>query len=153
VGALFAVGLMRMTPLPELMLANPPAHLQPLQTTRPAPRRGQKTVRSLHRKTERKPSEITLNSGEGLRAAYYVEDDPASYSSLKQHIHQIDLLFPDWIHVLTPDGALTSFSMDNRRFDVVDATGVHGVDHEQRGARTIAAAGHDRAPAEAFPLV
>ena len=48
---------------------------------------------------------MTLNSGEGLRAAYYVEDDPASYSSLKQHIHQIDLLFPEWLHVVTPDGA------------------------------------------------
>src|SRR5205823_3543993 len=91
VGALFAVGLMRMTPLPELLLATPPPHLQPLQTFPTAPRKGSKSVRSLHRKTGRKPSDITLNSGEGLRAAYYVQDDPASYSSLKEHIRQIDL--------------------------------------------------------------
>jgi len=44
-----------------------------------------------------KPGDVPLNSGEGLRAAYYVEDDPASYSSLKQHISQIDLLFPEWL--------------------------------------------------------
>ena len=106
-----------------------------------------------HRKTTKKASEITLNSGEGLRAAYYVEDDPASYSSLKQHIRQIDLLFPEWIHVVTTDGALTSYSLDNRAFRVVDAAGVHGVDHEQKVARAIAAAGQDTTPAEIFPLV
>ena len=150
---LFVIGLVRMTPLPELLLATPKRNFSALQLEAAPARGGQKPRRSAHRKTDLKPSEITLNSGEGLRAAYYVEDDPASYSSLKQHIHQIDLLFPDWIHVLTPDGALTSFSMDNRRFDVVDATGVHGVDHEQRVARTIAAAGNDTSPAEVFPLV
>ncbi len=37
---------------------------------------------------------------------------PASYSSLKQHINQIDLLFTDWLHVVTPDGVLTSYSIE-----------------------------------------
>ncbi|HEY4380657.1 MAG TPA: glycosyltransferase [Acidobacteriaceae bacterium] len=154
VGVLFVIGLLRMTPLPELFLASQKPHLSPLQleATR-APRGGQKPRRSAHRKTDLNPSDITLNSGEGLRAAYYVEDDPASYSSLRQHIRQIDLLFPDWIHVLTTDGTLSSFSMDNRRFDVVDAKGVHGVDHEQRVAHTIATAGDDVSPTEVFPLV
>ena len=32
VGVLFAIGLMRMTPLPELFFATPPSHLRPLQT-------------------------------------------------------------------------------------------------------------------------
>ena len=54
------------------------------------------------------------------------------------------------IHVVTPDGALTSYSRDNRAFAVVDATGVHGVDHERRVAHVIAAAGEDT---EIFPLV
>ena len=69
----------------------------PSTTTRrcpdPSPRDA-KTVRPARRKTDRKPSDIPLNTGEGLRAAYYVQDDPASYSSLKEHVHQIDLLFP-----------------------------------------------------------
>jgi peptidoglycan-N-acetylglucosamine deacetylase len=150
VGVLFAIGLMRMTPLPELLLATPPSHLSPLQTAPTPARGGQKPT---HRKTTKKASEITLNSGEGLRAAYYVEDDPASYSSLKQHIRQIDLLFPEWIHVVTPDGTLTSYSIDNRPFQVVDAAGVHAVDHEQKVARAIASAGQDITPAEIFPLV
>jgi cellulose synthase/poly-beta-1,6-N-acetylglucosamine synthase-like glycosyltransferase/peptidoglycan/xylan/chitin deacetylase (PgdA/CDA1 family)/spore germination protein YaaH len=153
VGVLFVIGLMRMTPLPELLFATPPAHLSPLPTVATPARGGQKPVHPTHRKTTKKPSEITLNSGEGLRAAYYVEDDPASYSSLKQHIRQIDLLFPEWIHVVTTDGALTSYSLDNRPFHVVDAAGVHGVDHQDRVAHAIAAAGEDTTPAEIFPLV
>jgi cellulose synthase/poly-beta-1,6-N-acetylglucosamine synthase-like glycosyltransferase/peptidoglycan/xylan/chitin deacetylase (PgdA/CDA1 family)/spore germination protein YaaH len=149
VGTLFMIGLLRMTPLPELLLATPKRNWIPLPIEAPA-KPSQKTHRAPHRRTNRKPSEIPLNSGEGLRAAYYVEDDPASYSSLKQHIKQIDLLFPWWIHIVTPDGTLTSYSLDNRPYDVVDAGGVHPVDHERRVARTIAAAGEDT---EIFPMV
>ncbi len=148
VGVLFVIGLLHMTPLPELLLATPKRNISALKVEPARP--GQKLRRSPHRKTDLKPSQVTLNSGEGLRAAYYVEDDPASYSSLKQHIHQIDLLFPEWLHVVTPDGALISYSLDNRAFAVVDAAGVHGVDHERRVAHTIAAANEDT---EIFPLV
>ncbi len=80
-----------------------------------------------------------------------MEDDPASYSSLRQHIHQIDMLFPEWLHVVTPDGGLTSYTIDNRPYPVVDEAGVHEVDHEHkvrtrhRGARTWTP--------EIFPLV
>jgi len=151
VGVLFVIGLMRMTPLPELLLSTQKRNYSPLQL---APSRNTgKTHRSAHRKTDKKPSEIELNSGEGLRAAYYVEDDPASYSSLKQHVRQIDLLFPEWIHIVTPDGGLTSYSLDLRPFHVVDSSGVHGVDHENRVAHAIASAGDDTTPTEIFPLV
>src|ERR1017187_6214191 len=153
VGVLFVIGLMRMTPLPELLLSTPKHNRSPLPVDAVPSKSIQKLRRSAHRKTDLKPSEITLNSGEGLRAAYYVEDDPASYSSLKQHINQIDLLFPEWIHIVTPDGTLTSYSLDNRPFAVVDAAGVHGVDHEQRVAHAIASAVNDATPAEIFPLV
>jgi hypothetical protein len=89
VGVVFVIGLVRMTPLPELLLNTPKRSFSALRVE-PIPARGAlKPRRPLHRKTDLKPSEITLNSGEGLRAAYYVEDDPASYSSLRQHIHQM----------------------------------------------------------------
>ena len=148
VGVLFIIGLIHMTPLPELLLA-PPKHNFSALKVEPATPIG-KLRHSPHRKTDLKPSEVILNSGEGLRAAYYVEDDPASYSSLKQHIHQIDLLFPEWIHIVTADGSLTSYSPDNRAFAVVDEDGVQPVDHERRVAHVIAAAGEDT---EVFPLV
>ena len=144
VGAVFVVGLVRMTPLPELLLQTPKRNLNPLQLESLPVRGAQKPhTPSAHRKTTKKPSEITLNSGEGLRAAYYVEDDPASYSSLKQHIHQIDYLFPEWLHIVTPDGSLTSYSLDHRAFAVLEGGRVHAVDHENRVAHTIQAANED----------
>jgi hypothetical protein len=153
VGVVFAIGLVRMTPLPELLLQTPKRKLAPLQLEATPARGAQKPRTPTHRRTTLKPSDVPLNSGEGLRAAYYVEDDPASYSSLKQHIHQIDLLFPQWLHIVTPDGALTSYSLDNRPFAVVDRDGVHRVDHENRVGRTVASAASDPTPPEIFPLV
>ncbi len=149
--AVFLVGLLRMKPLPELSLQPYKRNYRTLANTRPpALKPGQKLRHSAHRKTDRKPSDVPLNSGEGLRAAYYVEWDPASYSSLKQHIKQIDLLFPEWLHVVTPEGNLTSFTIDNRPFAVVDDSGVHPVDQESKVARTIAA---NHVDTEVFPLV
>ena len=151
VGVLFTVGLLQMKRLPELLLPTQKRNYRTL-TNPPAveTRAGQKLHRAAHRKTDRKPSDIPFNSGEGLRAAYYVEDDPASYSSLKQHVKQIDLLFPEWLHMVTPDGSLTAYSIDNRPYPVVDAGGVYPVDRENRVARVIAEAHEDT---EVFPLV
>ena len=148
---LFLIGLLRMKPLPELLLEAPKRNYRALATP-PVPvlKPGQQLHRSAHRKTDLSPSDVPLNSGEGLRAAYYVDWDPASYSSLKQHIKQIDLLFPEWLHVIGPDGGLTSYTVDNRPYAVVDGGGVHPVDRENKVARTIAGAGVD---AEVFPLV
>ena len=150
-GTFFVVGLLRMKPLPELVLGASKRSYSALPI-RPVSARDAHKKRSAHRRTDRKPSEIVLNSGEGLRAAYYVEDDPASYSSLKQHIRQIDLLFPEWIHIVTADGSLTSYTIDNRPFPVVDGSGVHAVDHERKVAHAIAE-NQDQTPAEIFPLV
>jgi hypothetical protein len=60
-------------------------------------------------------SDIPFNTGEGLRAAYYRPDNAASYSSFKEHVHQIDILFPVWLHVSEPDGNLMAESNDDRR--------------------------------------
>jgi peptidoglycan-N-acetylglucosamine deacetylase len=150
-GSVFVVGLLRMKPLPELFLQIPKRNFRSLATqTTPLTKPEQKLHRSAHRKTDLKPSDVPLNEGEGLRAAYYVEWDAASYSSLKQHIKQIDLLFPEWLHVVTPDGHLTAYTIDNRAFPVVDGGGVHSVDQENKVARTIAA---NRVDTEVFPLV
>src|SRR6516165_9377230 len=59
------------------------------------------------RRGNRPPSQTVLNSDdEGVRAAFYVPWDEASYASLKEYSAQIDLLFPEWLHVITPDGRL-----------------------------------------------
>jgi cellulose synthase/poly-beta-1,6-N-acetylglucosamine synthase-like glycosyltransferase/peptidoglycan/xylan/chitin deacetylase (PgdA/CDA1 family)/spore germination protein YaaH len=146
---IFLVGLLRMKPLPELLLQTQKRNFHTL-ANQPTLKPGQKLHRSAHRKTDLKPSDVPLNSGEGLRAAYYVDWDAASYSSLKQHIKQIDLLFPEWLHVVTPDGSLTSYTSDNRPFAVIDNAGVHGVDMADKVARTIAV---NHVDTEVFPLV
>ncbi|HTV10182.1 MAG TPA: glycosyltransferase [Candidatus Aquilonibacter sp.] len=151
VGILFIVGLLRMRPMRGLdlqsatkryrALSNPPA---PELTPR------EKLHRSAHRKTDLKPSDVVLNTTEGLRAAFYTDVDPASYASLKEHIKEIDLLFPEWLHVITPNGTLTAFSSDNTPFPVVDSSGVHGVDPQNKVAKVINDAREDT---EIFPMV
>src|SRR5215468_2941848 len=144
-GTIFLIGLIRMRPLPELMLAQQKRNYRTL-----AQQKNLKLRRSAHRKTDIKPSDVPLNSGEGLRAAYYVEDDPASFSSLRQHIAQIDLLFPEWLHVVTPDGGLTGYTIDNRPYPVVSGNNVQPVDREGKVARTIA---ENHVNLDVFPLV
>jgi spore germination protein YaaH len=101
------------------------------------------------RKSDRKPSEIPLNSGEGLRAAYYIQDDPASYASLKEHIHQIDLLFPQWLHATSPAGNLMATNNDtHREYPVVEGSTVHDPDEGDKVKRVIQAAKEDT---EVFP--
>jgi peptidoglycan-N-acetylglucosamine deacetylase len=146
-GSVFVVGLMRMKPLPELFLKAQKRNYRAL-TNEAA--NAAKLRRSAHRRTDVKPGDVPLNSGEGLRAAYYVEDDPASYSSLKQHIAQIDLLFPEWLHVITPDGKLNAYALDNSPYAVIDRGTVRPVDREAKVARTVAA---NHVNLDIFPLV
>ncbi len=153
VGVIFIFGLLRVKPMQELLLPSTPHNYRALiQPPAPVLKSSLKLRRSAHRKTDVRPSDVTLNSGEGLRAAYYVDWDPASYSSLKQHIKQIDLLFPEWLHMITTDGTLTGYTVDNHPFDVVDEqdSRVRNVDHENKVARVIADAHVDT---EVFPLV
>src|SRR6201993_881264 len=82
-----------------------------------------------HRKSKTAPSQVTLNAEEGIRAAFYVPYDAASFSSLREYAHQIDLLFPAWLQVLTPDGHLQAEDpLTNKFFDVVQGPTVHTVD-------------------------
>jgi hypothetical protein len=83
----FIFNVLRNQHLPELLLPTPRHNYKALPE-RSLVLHGVRSQRLARRKTERKPSEIPLNSGEGLRAAYYVADDPASYSSFKEHVHQ-----------------------------------------------------------------
>src|SRR5277367_166605 len=135
-GSVFVIGLVRMKPLPELFLQVQKRRYRALVNPSTA---ADKLRRSAHRRTDVKPGDVPLNSGEGLRAAYYVEDDPASYSSLKQHISQVDLLFPEWLHVITPDGKVQAYSPDNTPYHLIDHGTVHQVDREAKVARTVAA--------------
>src|ERR1700756_3330667 len=55
-----------------------------------------------------------------LRAAFYVSWDASSFASLKKHYKDIDVLIPDELHAVTPDGALTI--VDYERYQTVKAS-------------------------------
>ncbi|MES2392230.1 MAG: glycosyl hydrolase family 18 protein, partial [Acidobacteriota bacterium] len=71
-------------------------------------------------------------------------------TTVYKHVKQIDILFPEWLHVLNPNGSLTAYNSDNAPFAVIDSAGVHGVDRENKIVHTIQAAKEDT---EIFPLV
>jgi len=126
--AVFIFNVLRFQQLPELLLPTPKHNYKALPD-QSLLLRGAKNQRPTHRKTARKPSEIPFNTGEGLRAAYYVPDDPASYSSLKEHVRQLDLLFPEWLHVDAPQGTLLAINGESHReYPVVDGATVHDPD-------------------------
>jgi peptidoglycan-N-acetylglucosamine deacetylase len=114
--------------LPELLLQAPKHNYKAISDRTPLLRGSR--VSPPRRKTTRRPSDIPLNTGEGLRAAYYVPDDATSYSSFKEHVHQIDMLFPQWLHVYPPSATLmgASGSQTVREYPVIDGNTVHDPD-------------------------
>ena len=112
-------------PLPQTLL---PAQTRNLRALKQREHRKRTHVKGSHRKTRAPGSEVVLNVDEGIRAAYYVTWDAASFVSLKEYYPQIDLLFPEWLHVLTPDGNIQSVDENNRQFSVVQAGHVHTPD-------------------------
>ncbi len=122
--AYFVYSVMRDASLPQIVL--PDVHRQ-IKALKEKEKKHAKPVIH-HRKSSAPPSEVVLNSGEGIRAAFYVNWDPASYSSLREYVHQIDLLFPEWLHILNPDGHLVGITPENQPFDIIENGHVHSVD-------------------------
>ena len=119
---------LRTHPLPELFLPLARHNFKALHDRTPLLKA--RALTPPRRKTNRKASEMALNAGEGLRAAYYAPDDATSYSSFKAHVHQIDMLFPEWLHVDAPDAHLLSMSSQNtmQEYRVIDGNTVHDPD-------------------------
>jgi spore germination protein YaaH/peptidoglycan/xylan/chitin deacetylase (PgdA/CDA1 family)/glycosyltransferase involved in cell wall biosynthesis len=127
----FVYSVVRGVPLPELLL---PVQKRPYHALKEKEREKEKERRRLaarkgHRKSKLAPSQVKLNAEEGIRAAFYVDWDAASFSSLREYARQIDLLFPDWLHVLTADGHLQGVTYEtNQHFDIIEGNTVRPVD-------------------------
>ncbi|HZP63613.1 MAG TPA: glycosyltransferase [Terriglobales bacterium] len=92
-------------------------------------RRRLAALRRGHRLPRGASSLLKLEPEEGPRAAFYVSWDAASFSSLREYARQIDLLYPEWLHVTTPDGHLQSIDeQTGQYFDVIQNDVVHSVD-------------------------
>ncbi len=69
-----------------------------------------------HPLAELPPRSLTPSGSKGLRAAFYVTWDATSYVSLRDSLPQIDLLFPEWLHVLKGDGRVQAIFDDDPNF-------------------------------------
>ncbi len=127
----FVYTALRDETLPELFFFPQKRPLKALKETEKekARERARKAAAHSHRKSKLAASQVTLNQEEGIRAAFYVPWDAASFSSLRAYAHQIDILYPDWLHVFTPDGHIQGVDdQTNKYFDVVQANRVLPVD-------------------------
>jgi peptidoglycan-N-acetylglucosamine deacetylase len=129
--AVFIYTALRSEPLPKLLLQyqKHPYHALKETEKEKATEKRKQLVRRSHRRTNVAPSQVELNTDEGIRGAFYVPWDAASFSSLREYARQIDLLYPEWLHVLTPDGHLQGVdSQTNKPFEVILGGVVHPVD-------------------------
>jgi len=132
----FIYSALRSEPLPDLswLTEKRPYHaLKEDEKAKAREKRRLATVaRAGHRRQPRKhPSQLTLNSEQGVRAAFYVSWDSASFSSLREYARQVDLLFPTWLQVLGADGHLQAVDPEtNSMFDVINGDTVRPVDNK-----------------------
>src|SRR5271169_2703712 len=118
--AFFITTIIRGSSVPGISL---PGIRKPYHALKDNQKRKPTHSQNTHRKTKRPASQVVLNSDEGIRGAFYVKWDAASFASLKEYYPQIDLLFPEWVHVLTPDGRLQAVTELNTLYDVMDEKG------------------------------
>src|SRR5258708_29237308 len=107
--------------LPELLFSPQKRAFKALKENEKekAKERQRKLASRSHRKSKLAASEVKLNQEEGIRAAFYVPWDAASFSSLRDFSRQIDLLYPDWLHVLTTDHPLQALAHQTNQFSHV----------------------------------
>jgi cellulose synthase/poly-beta-1,6-N-acetylglucosamine synthase-like glycosyltransferase/spore germination protein YaaH/peptidoglycan/xylan/chitin deacetylase (PgdA/CDA1 family) len=147
----FAYSALRNEKLPELLLPNQkrPYHALTEKEKEKARERRKLASHRVHRKSKTAPSQVKLNAEEGIRAAYYVPYDAASFSSLREYARQFDLLFPSWLQVLTPDGHLQAVDeRTNTFFDVIQNGAVQRVDD-----RVMSFLKQEETGMEVFPMV
>ncbi|MGA2348000.1 MAG: glycosyltransferase, partial [Candidatus Sulfotelmatobacter sp.] len=120
----FVFTALRDEPLPELLFSPQKRAFKALKESEKekARDRQKKLAARSHRKSKLAASQVKLNQEEGIRAAFYVPWDAASFSSLRAFAHQVDILYPDWLHVITADGRLQGVDdQTNKLFDVVQS--------------------------------
>ncbi|MGH9511636.1 MAG: glycosyltransferase [Terriglobales bacterium] len=127
----FVYSALRGQPLPQLLLRaeKKPYHALKENERQKAKERRHLAFRRGHLKSGTHASQVVLNEGQSIRAAFYVPWDAASFSSLREYARQIDILYPEWLHVLTPDGHLQGIdAQTNIFFDLMQGSSIHPMD-------------------------
>ena len=106
----FIYTALRSEPLPDLLLPmekHPYHALKEKETERAREKRRLAAIRRGHRQSKSAPSQVKLNAEEGIRAAFLCSLGRRQlFLPCASMRRQIDLLYPEWLHVLTPDGRL-----------------------------------------------
>src|SRR5271157_2506657 len=91
----FVYTALRDEPLPELLFSPQKRAIKALKESEKdrVRERAKRAVARSHRKSKLAASQVTLNQEEGIRAAFYVPWDAASFSSLRSFARQIDILY------------------------------------------------------------
>jgi len=147
----FVFTALRDEPLPELLFSPQKRAFKALKESEKdkVRDRQKKLVARSHRKSKIAASQVKLNQEEGIRAAFYVPWDAASFSSLRTYARQIDLLYPDWLHVISADGRLQGIDdQTNKFFDVIQGSTVRPVDD-----RVMKMLNAEDTSMEVFPMV
>jgi peptidoglycan-N-acetylglucosamine deacetylase len=142
----FVYSVLKGASLPSLLL---PEQKRSYHALKEKEQRHNKAPKPISRRKSKKPaSQVVLNTGEGIRAAYYVTWDAGSYASLREYLPQIDLLYPEWLHVVTQDGRLQSVTQLNKLFDVFQGGRIQSVDDKVMPLMRF-----EKADTEVLPLV
>src|SRR6202162_2614140 len=152
----FVYTALRDEPLPELLFSPQKRAFKALKESEKdkARDRQKKLIARSHRKSKLAASQVKLNQEEGIRAAFYVPWDAASFSSLRSYAHQIDILYPDWLHVLTDDGRLQGIDdQTNKYFDVVQNSTIQGSTIHPVDDKVMAFLKSENTGMEVFPMV
>jgi peptidoglycan-N-acetylglucosamine deacetylase len=104
----FLIDVGRKPELPDILRPDVHAGLHPIRG-----RQKPKVARGRKRKIAAL-GKIPDNYDPRVRAAFYVPYDPNSLASLQLHYHDIDLLIPETLHSLTPDGSLDVVTPDGK---------------------------------------
>jgi len=97
---LFGLSILEAPLLPTLILPTTSHGLRPA---------GIEPTRHKTPRRKRKPFSLSppgAGRAQPLRAAFYVNWDPTSFTALRAHYKEIGLLIPEWLHMTTPDGRM-----------------------------------------------
>jgi peptidoglycan-N-acetylglucosamine deacetylase len=141
----FVYSLFRGADLRTLSL---PEQKRPIHALKEKEQRHTKKPAIAHRKSKKPASQVVLNSGEGIRAAFYVTWDAGSFASLREYFPQLDILYPEWLHVTTGDGRIQAVTQLNKLFDVIQNGQVQIVDD-----KVMPLLRFEKAETEVLPLI
>ena len=134
----FVYSVVRLGALPDLLL---PEQHKPYRALKEHERASKKELAAKRTQKRRKKAAKTpagqAVSGDGLRAAYYVIWDAGSLSALREYHPQIDLLFPEWLHVVTPDGTIQAVTGENKPFNIYSDGKINNPDSPDDPQRSV----------------